>query len=464
MISLNMIKTLLVDFMIIILWLLGVIFILLSRHRLKLRILERDNAENSLIRRNMDLQAAEEELRASNEELRVNSEELKETNIYLEKAKTKAEENDRLKSAFLANMSHEIRTPMNAIMGFTGFLDDKTVDDNERKMFVNLIQSSSKQLLQTINDIIDISRLETNQIEISKTKFELNNFMDILESSTEMLLKTNEKTHIKLYVIKGNQSKEIYISTDENRLKQIFSNLISNAIKFTTKGKIEIGYSIENEKVQFFVKDTGIGVSKNKHGVIFNRFVQLEDYKTREYGGTGIGLAIGKGLTELLGGNIWLSSMKGKGCSFYFDIPYKQEVILKASEIKKNSDYVKYDFKNKTVLIVEDDESNYLFLKKTLEKKKIKTLHATNGEQAIEICHLQKEIDLVLMDIQLPVLNGLEATIAIRLFNKNIPIIAQTAYAMLEDRDKCLDVGCNDFITKPIEYVELYDKMNNLLN
>lgn len=449
---------------IIILWFLGVLFILLSRHRLKLRITERDLAEESLIQKNMDLQAAEEEIRASNEELRVNSEELTETNKYLEKAKIKAEESDRLKSAFLANMSHEIRTPMNAILGFSNFLGDKEIDNKDRSKYVSLIQSGTNQLLQIINDIIDISRIETGQLNISNSEFELNKFMVEIVSISEILLQSEEKKHINLQSIKESPSENIFIKTDKNRLKQIFLNLISNAIKFTSEGQINIGYILVNERVQFFVKDTGIGVSKEKHGVIFNRFVQLEDHMTREYGGTGIGLSIVKGLVELLGGNIWLSSEQGKGCSFYFDIPYKQKIILKASEIIEKNENLKYNFKNKTVLIVEDDESNYLFLKQLLENNKVKILHAIDGERAIELCRLHEGIDLILMDIQLPVLNGLEATKIIRSFNKDIPIIAQTAYAMLDDEKKCLDVGCNDYISKPIKLDNLFAKMKNLLN
>lgn len=449
---------------IIIFWLLGIIFIIISWNIIQKKINERNKTEKKLIQKNMDLQAAEEEIRASNEELRVNSEELLETNTYLEKAKLKAEENDRLKTAFLANMSHEIRTPMNAILGFSSFLGEKDIDNNDRLKYINLIQSGANQLLQLINDIIDISRIETGQLNISKSEFELNVFMDEIESITKTLLANNDKNNLKFRLIKESPSKIIILKTDLNRLKQIYLNLISNAIKFTSEGGIDIGYTLVNETVQFFVKDTGIGIAKKKQAVIFKRFVQLEDHMTREYGGTGIGLAIVKGLLELLDGNIWLSSIKDKGSTFSFDLPHIIESLPKATKTNMNLEPIKFNFKDKTVLIVEDDESNYIYIKKLLENKNVNIIHASNGKQAIEKCRLHKEIDLVLMDIQLPILNGLEATKIIRSFDRNIPIIAQTAYAMLDDEKKCLDVGCNDYISKPIKLDNLFTKMKNLLN
>ena len=383
-------------------------------------------------------------------------------NKDLIRAIKKAEESDKLKSAFLANMSHEIRTPLNGILGFAELLRyaENKIDVEE---YIDVINRSGNQLLNIINDIIDISKIEAGQLTINLRETNLVQLLDNVANIYQKILK-RKNSQVKLEVSKPDQ--DLRIITDEKRVHQVLSNLIDNAIKFTRKGNIKISLSVTDDKKTLFeVKDSGIGIEKAKQKMIFERFRQLDETSTREFGGTGLGLSICRSIIEKLGGRIWVESEFGRGSSFFFDLPLiiqRKEDLRKNDGVKKKNS-TKPDLKDKSILIVEDDESNFMFLKTALRKTGINILVARNGREAINMYNNNKNIGLILMDIQLPVLNGIDATKEIRKTDREVPIIAQTAYAMSDDRKKCLDAGCNDYIPKPIKMDILMNKLNKYL-
>lgn len=367
-------------------------------------------------------------------------------------AKEKAQESDRLKTSFLANMSHEIRTPMNAILGFTDLLKDESLSKHSRNEFIDIISSRGKDLLQIINDIIDISKIEAGQIKINPIECPLNIVLFELYNFFESNITLQDKKDVILKLRSFLPNDKCFVFIDAVRLKQIFVNLIGNAIKFTTKGYIEFGYKIEDNMIHFYVEDSGIGIPKEKQELIFDRFRQADDSITKNFGGTGLGLAISKSLTELMGGYMQLESEAEGGSKFSFILPYKPVQIQKAEEVKTPKDFtVETNWEDKLILIVEDDNVNFQYLKVILRKTKAKILRAENGVEAVELCKQNKDINIVLMDIQMPVMNGLEATRQIKEIRKNLPIIAQTAYAMSEDKEKCIAAGCDDYLSKPID-------------
>lgn len=367
-------------------------------------------------------------------------------------AKEKAEESDRLKSAFLANMSHEIRTPMNSILGFTQILKRGGVSEKEREEFLDIINSSGNQLLAIISDIIDISKVDANQISIHKTSFNINSILDDLHAKFSI---TIVNPNVTLSIRKGLNKLESNIKTDKNRLIQILSNLLENAIKFTEKGTIEFGYTVKDKKLKFFVKDTGYGIEKKNHQLIFKRFRQAEQKHT-VVAGTGLGLSIVKELLKLLDGEIWVVSEIGKGATFYFTIPL---VFQKKPKITAASKALFDDVKI-TVLIVEDILPNFLYLKTLFSRYNYQIFHATNGEEALKLFNKNKTIDIILMDIKMPIMDGFEATREIRKIDKKIPIIALTAFAMENDREKAIEAGCNDYISKPVTNEKLIEIMH----
>jgi PAS domain S-box-containing protein len=381
------------------------------------------------------------------------------------KAKEKAEESDKLKSAFLANMSHEIRTPMNSIIGFTEVLMEEVVSD-EHQRFLEIIYSSSRHLLMLINDIIDISKIESGQIKTNESHFSVNNLVDELQKIYLSDFEAQHRTSVDLIVKKGLDEELAIIISDDLRLKQILTNLISNAIKFTDRGYVEWGYRvIDDEMLEFYVKDTGIGISQDKYEVIFQRFRQADNSITRKFGGTGLGLAISKGLVELLGGEIWVESSKGQGTCFYFTLPYKKGSLEGVAESGLETFEIQhFVWYNRLILIVEDDINNYYYLKTLLKKTGVNILHAEDGLKAIEIFKNHPTIDLILMDIQLPKLSGAEVTRIIKSIKPQLPIIAQTANAMVEDRALLFAAGCDDYVTKPIKSAVLLRIMDNCLS
>jgi PAS domain S-box-containing protein len=379
-------------------------------------------------------------------------------------AKEKAEESDKLKTAFLANMSHEIRTPMNGILGFAEMLNDDNLSMVDRKKYLDIINNNGKMLISLIDDIIDFAKIEAGQIKVAHGDFSLNSLLMQVHSSflSESLKK--EKSNVRLVLKKAFDNDNCYIKSDPNRIRQILTNLISNAFKFTNDGYIEFGYKVESKnKLMFYVKDTGIGIPPRKLKVIFERFIQADSSPTRKYGGSGLGLAISRGLVDLLGGKMWAESEVGKGSTFYFSVPYVATRKVD-EEVHKEKQRTDYKWEGRLFLIAEDDKFSYKFLEGFLKQTKAEILHAVDGRQAVELCMKNKKIDLVLMDIQMPEMNGLEATEEIKKFNKRIPIIAQTANAITEERQKCLNAGCDDFVTKPVNINELYSKIDRWLS
>lgn len=371
----------------------------------------------------------------------------KEAEVELVKAKEEAEENNRLKTKFLNNLSHEIRTPMNGILGFSQFLDDPTLSAEKRAYFINIIQNSGNQLLQIIDDIIEISRLETKQVKVTESKNCLNDLLFELFSIFDLKAKENKTP---LYFNKVNSDIESSIYTDATKLNKILSNLLENALKFTSEGHVELGYQIKrNDKfseLEIFVKDTGVGINDEDQNLIFERFSQADKQLSQNTGGLGLGLSIAKENTELLGGKISVESKVGEGTTFFITLPYKP--VYTNEDVKSSSPR-----ETKTIVIAEDEEVNYLYLEtliKDILKLDYTLIHAKNGIEVIEICEQNKVIDFVLMDLKMPLLNGYKATAHIKKVKPHIPIIAQTAYSTSEERKKAKLAGCNDFISKPI--------------
>ncbi|MFK5957524.1 MAG: PAS domain S-box protein [Lutibacter sp.] len=382
----------------------------------------------------------------------------KNTEKALTIAKEKAEESDRLKTEFLNNMSHEIRTPMNGILGFSQMLAEHDLDADKQRNFVNIIQNSGHQLLQIIDDILEISRLGTKQVKVIEEEVSLNDTLIELFSIFDIKAKENKTP---LYLKNGLSDVQSIIYTDKTKLNKIISNLLENALKFTNNGFIEFGYNLKNNtsspSLEIYVKDTGIGIKPEKHELIFKRFEQAEKELTKKVGGLGLGLSIAKENTELLGGKITVESEMMKGATFFVTIPFKPvHKIIETTE----------EDNNYTILIAEDEEVNYMYLEtilKDIMKLNCTILHAKNGRETIEICKNNAAIDIILMDLKMPVLNGLKATKQIRKFNAKLPIIAQTAYSTIEDKEEALAAGCNDFISKPIEKETLVNVINTFL-
>lgn len=373
----------------------------------------------------------------------------KHTERELLDAKRKAEESDQLKTAFLSNMSHEIRTPMNSILGFSRLLEKPGLNHKLRLKYLHFINKNGESLLNLIGDIIDIAKIESNQLRINKESGNLTELMSRINSSMMKVMENEEKAGVRL-ISSYNKDKDLYIFTDIFRLEQILNNLIYNAIKFTHEGFIEFGYSIPKpDELLFFVKDSGIGIPSERMETIFKRFHKLEHSKKKLYGGAGLGLAISSQLVQLLGGRIWVDSNEGEGSTFYFTLPFVKSRVEKSPFIL--SDTLNHvDWRDKQVLIVEDDIFSYELLCEYLKESKLRILHAKDGKEAVSVVAEKNNLDLILMDIQLPGINGIEATRLIREMNKDIPIIAQTAFAMEEDKKQALEAGFSDFLTKPV--------------
>jgi CheY-like chemotaxis protein len=304
-----------------------------------------------------------------------------------------------------------------------------------------------------------VAKIESGHIRIDIRKCYVNELLNNIFISLNEVKNKQSKHKITLNCIPGNKSQEFSIMTDSNRLKQIMTNLIDNALKFTEEGTVDFGYTIKHEGVnsliEFFVHDTGIGIPPEMHEVIFERFRQVDDTNTRRYGGTGLGLTITKNLVKLLGGNIRIGSERGKGTSFYITFPLEKPPAEKEVLAPKAKDVpAEIDWSGKVLLIVEDEESNYFLLYRLLKKSGIKTLWAKNGKEAVEICKTMK-VDVVLMDIRMPVMDGYEATRLIKMEKKDIPVIAQTAYALTGEREKSIAAGCDAYLSKPIDSREL---------
>jgi signal transduction histidine kinase len=411
---------------------------------------------------NQQLHQANIEYESLNEEYKITNQNLLKSNTELKKAKAKAIESDQLKSAFLANMSHEIRTPMNAIIGFSDLLNSPNVTESKKKRFLNLIQVSGEHLLRIIDDIIDISKIESNQLTLQNSACRINNLLGEIKESQSILKLLKGKDHIPLNINLPNNSEEVYINCDPTRFRQIVYNLVSNAYKFTSEGYVEIGYFIqkENKMANFYVKDTGIGIPDNMIQLVFERFRQVEGENLQE--GTGLGLSITKGLVNLLGGEISVDSKKGEGTCFQFTIPLNEESIADKKQNINPENIEDVDLSNYQIYIAEDDPSSSMLIREILEPTRANISMVKNGKELLDL--IESEVpDLVLLDINMPIMNGFTAVSKIREKDLYLPVIAQTAYAMAEEKRKCLEVGCNDYISKPINGLQLVKKMTSLL-
>lgn len=360
----------------------------------------------------------------------------------LVRAKERAEESDQLKTAFLHNISHEIRTPMNAIVGFSALLNEPDVTPETQKSYLKIIIESSDQLLAIVNDIIEISNIEVGSVKANIHEINLNT--QLLAIYQQFSHKAAERgIEFKLSTsLTGNRA---IIETDSVKLIQILTNLLSNAFKFTSKGKIMFGYVLEDDYLEFYISDTGIGISEDQFERIFDRFYQVESSASRSYEGTGLGLSITKAYVEFLGGKIWLSSIPGKGSTFYFTLPYIQSQRQYLSEMETAER--NRENPEKSVLIAEDDDNNFYLMKELLSDMNLKIIRASNGAEAVDAFRSGEKIDLVLMDIKMPIMDGYEATRQILEQKPEARILAQTAYA--DDEVKAIESGCMGFISKP---------------
>lgn len=368
----------------------------------------------------------------------------------LRKAKEKAEESDKLKSAFLANMSHEIRTPMNAILGFSDLLLGENLSYDNKQEFIDIIKSSAATLLKLIDDIIDISLIDAGQLKMNKSNFQLNSLLKEINRFYQEEKIRLLKPYIDIHLNESTFNDHITLYTDPVRFRQIITNLIGNALKFIEKGYIEIGYIKGPDKVKIYIKDTGIGIPANKIQYIFERFNKLSDNISKLYSGTGLGLAISKKMVEQMGGDISAASEVGKGSIFWFTIPYELDTDASELIINQLKNTATYQWENKTLLVVEDVESNYFYLEVVLKKSKINIHWAKDGKEAIDFCKSSCP-DIILMDIQLPIIDGYAVTREILSIYPNVPIIAQTAYAFTNERQNIFKAGCVDCLTKPID-------------
>ncbi len=373
-------------------------------------------------------------------------------------AKELSEQSDRLKSAFLANISHEIRTPMNGILGFASLLKNPALTGAEQQDYLDVIERSGERMLGIINDIVDISKIESGVIEVNMSMVNIN---DLLEYIDRFFRPEAERKEIRLICHRPLATADSWMPTDEQKLQAILTNLVKNAMKFTVKGTIEIGYQrLESpnpgSRFEFYVRDTGIGIQKERQEAIFERFIQADINDNMAWQGAGLGLSISKSYLEMLGGNIWVESEWGNGSTFHFTLPFDQsqadKLAVKIEEVLHLKEVLLPPL---NILIAEDDEISERILRIKVKKLAGKLISAKDGLEALEMLRNNPDLDLILMDMQMPSLNGYEAVRQIRKFNTSVVIIAQTAYALSGDVEKAIDAGCNDYLTKPIEKDQL---------
>jgi PAS domain S-box-containing protein len=385
--------------------------------------------------------------------------ERKEFEFQLQKAKEKAEGTDRLKTAFLHNISHEIRTPLNAILGFSALLSDPAITKEEQASYLSSIQDGNDQLLSIISTLLDISSAEAKVLKMNVTSFNVNTTLRSLYK--QFLLKTSENSNT-LELNLALNDEQALISSDSTRLIQIISNLLVNAFKFTSNGKIEFGYKVKESELEFYVFDTGIGIPSEEHSRIFDSFYQVESALNRKFEGAGLGLAICKAYAELLGGRIWITSVPGSGSKFYFTIPFKETVVLQPA-IKPDIKVVKIgDEASVSILVVEDNDINFSLIESFLSGQNVKLLKAQNGKEAVDICRSGKEINIVLMDIRMPEMDGYTATKLIKELRPELPVIAQTAYA--DKKEEYYDSGFAGLLAKPFRKKDLLEILEKNLS
>lgn len=367
----------------------------------------------------------------------------------LEAARRKAEEANIHKTAFLADMSHEIRSPLNGIIGFSELLCEPGLTRNESDRYIDIIINNGTALINLLNDIIDISKLESGQVKMQLSEVLPAEMILGLEDYYKAdLYHSSKNVTLRTYIPKGFE--HLKVTADPNRLKQVFVNLIGNAIKFTTDGCIEIGYELWGNCLVCYVKDTGIGIAPEDQQLVFDRYKQSGNQKNQEVKGTGLGLAISKALVELMGGNIWLESELEKGSVFYFTIPYKTKNNTAMTNHDDAVNAFPYNWQGRTILIAEDIDFSFLYIETVLKRTGAQILWAQNGRQAVEMVRTNPAVDVVLMDIHLPVLNGYDATREIKVLRPELPVIAQTAFVLPNDVKLCYTAGCSGYLAKPI--------------
>lgn len=372
----------------------------------------------------------------------------KETKKALKRALVKAKESDKLKSAFLANMSHEIRTPMNGIIGFSEFLLEPNLSEKGRKEYAGVVIECSKQLLKIVNEILDISKIEAGAVQLNYERVNINKQFDDLYTIYKPKAKEN---NLKFHYEKGLGNNKSIVDIDKTKLNQVLTNLLSNAFKFTKEGSVEFGYQLIGDNLQFYVKDTGEGIEKKLKNKIFDRFFQGNLELNKQYGGTGLGLSISKKFVELFNGEMWYTSSE-KGTTIYFTIPYiKKEIPVTSIFIKKEQGEAQVKDKEITILVAEDEEYNMMYINELFSKTNFKMIEAHNGKQAVELFKKHPEIELVLMDLKMPIMNGNEAMKEIKAIKPSIPIIALSAFAMESDKEEALENGFDSYLPKPID-------------
>lgn len=384
------------------------------------------------------------------------NEQLKQMNIELQLARNKAEESDLLKSAFLSNMSHEIRTPLNAIVGFSGFLKEPGKTQEQLMRYGSIIESSGKHLLGLINDIIDLSKIDSGQVEAIHVDVDVHVLMQNLFQSFQEQIRISGK---KIELIMSKAKWELQFMCDETRLNQIFINLLNNALKFTETGSIEFGYMIDQKEIEFFVKDSGIGIAEEKQSIVFDRFRQADESNEKNYAGSGLGLPIVKANVKLLGGRLQLNSGPGKGTTVSFFLPYLQ-AQNKGQEGLLSSFL---QFENELILVAEDDIMNFNFMNELLSDHNLKVLHARNGKETLDMVINNDAIRLVLLDIKMPEIDGWELISILKSQRPDLVVIAQTAYSLENEVKRGVELGFDDYITKPIDYQKLLQTIHAYL-
>ncbi|PWA10824.1 ATP-binding protein [Flavobacterium laiguense] len=381
--------------------------------------------------------------------------------FQLEKSKVKAEESDKLKSTFLANLSHEIRTPMNAIIGFSDLLLDDNISEEFKKKYLKIIKSSGKNLVSIIEDLIEMSKIDAKQITPNYKGLNIEKFVNELYSTLKVIIPEDKK--VDFYLIESTEKLQNDILTDEVKLRQVMVNLLTNAIKFTDRGYVSFGYSLNHEikTIEFRVEDTGLGISEKDLKVVFDRFRRVEDDYSISLSGLGLGLSISKAYVEMLGGKITVESFYGKGSVFKFTIPLVYDTNTIDRDLKTDGN-VRFDFGLKTILVAEDDNINYLLLKRILELKSHTVLRARNGLEAVDISTDNDAVDLVFMDIKMPILDGYQAFEKIKQVRPDLLVIAQTAHSSVEDKERIIKAGFSGYITKPLDREKIYEMINDV--
>jgi signal transduction histidine kinase len=367
--------------------------------------------------------------------------------VRLRNAQKKAEESDRLKTAFIQNISHEIRTPMNSICGFSNLLNKDSLSPEKRKQYTDIIINNSNQLLSIINDLLSIANIETGQETINPEPVSVDK---ILNEIYELFQPYAKAKGIEIRLAPSMENKGLILKTDEQKLRKIISNLTSNAVKFTHTGEIVIGYNTSDNRVNLFVWDTGIGIDPEMHEMVFKRFVQADSSIQLRYGGTGLGLTIAKAFTQLLGGTISLESQPNMGTRIQISFPSDQIVSGQTTQSFDISAHNSIAPKDLIILVAEDEEYNYLFIEEVIKEARAKSIRAKNGQEAVDICTENSDIDLVIMDLKMPVMNGYEATKLIKKLRPSLPIIAHTAYPKPHERNNVGNLGFDDYIAKPM--------------